>query len=171
MVDDADAVKQASFPAVQALRNTNDFALFANACCSNNLDILDRLSRIPFSSAELAFRQRTESQALTLRGHIASCKVLQDRISNTIELVGYTLTLHNQIETGKLDKEIRDMTKKLQELSQKSVDDSTVVRLITILSAVYLPGSFVGVCFPHPFFFFLPFFLPIFLTMRRASSA
>ena len=74
---------------------------------------------------------------------MASCKVLQERITNVIELVGYTLTLHNQLETGKLDKEIRDMTRKLQDLSQKSVDDSTIVKLITILSAVYLPGSFV----------------------------
>lgn len=148
MVDNAEATRQASFTAVQALRNTNDFALFANACCSNNVDILERLSKCQRFSEPT--RQRTESQALVLRGHIASCKVLQDRMSNTIELVGYTLTLHNQLETGKLDKEIRDMTRKLQDLSQKSVDDSTIVRLITILSAIYLPGSFVGVRIPYP---------------------
>jgi len=66
-----------------------------------------------------------------------------------------------------MDREIRDMTeqmknlaqetgvvtKKLQELTQNTVDDSAVVSIITIASAIYLPGSFVGVSFPlsYPF--------------------
>jgi len=171
MVDNAEAIKQASFMSVQSLRNINDFALFANACCSNNVDILDRLASLPSASGSgskslvqvgggmgeerNAARKWDDmaAQALVLRGNMASCEVLQSRIANAIELVGFTLTLANQIETGRLEKEIRDMTEKLQLLSQKSVDDSTVVRLITILSAVYLPGTFVGVSFlPHTFF-------------------
>lgn len=63
------------------------------------------------------------------------------------------------METAKLDREIRDMTeqmknlaqetsevtRKLQQLTQHTVDDSAVVSVITIVSAIYLPGSFVGV--------------------------
>jgi hypothetical protein len=37
------------------------------------------------------------------------------------------------------------VTKKLQELQQNTVDDSAIVKIITLVSAVYLPGSFVGV--------------------------
>jgi hypothetical protein len=66
--------------------------------------------------------------------------------------VGYTLTLHNQLETAKVDKELRDMTgelrdvtTRLKELQQDSVDDSVTVKIITVVSAFYLPGSFVAV--------------------------
>lgn len=73
--------------------------------------------------------------------------------------VGYTLTLHNQLETAKVDSELRDMTKELQKLTQDTVDlttemrkltqdtvdDSVTVKIITLLSAIYIPGSFVGV--------------------------
>jgi hypothetical protein len=66
--------------------------------------------------------------------------------------VGYTLTLHNQLETAKVDKELRDMTgelrdvtTRLKDLQQDSVDDSVTVKIITVVSAFYLPGSFVAV--------------------------
>jgi hypothetical protein len=146
MVDNADQIIQASFPVVRTLRNTNDFALFASACCANNVDILQQLSTCEMLSSNV--RDRAASLDLTVKACIENSKVLQGRIANLIELVGYTLTLHNQLETGKLDKEVRDMTKKLHDLTQTSVDDSAIVRLITIVSAIYLPGSFVGVSQP-----------------------
>ncbi|KAK3377585.1 hypothetical protein B0H63DRAFT_547088 [Podospora didyma] len=153
MTDNVDATKQATFPVVRALRNTNDFVLFASGCCSNNVDILDRLSSCPRFAAT-RMRERTASQALALRGSMASARVLQGSIENAIELVGYTLTLHSQLETGKLDKEIRDMTEGLRNLYQKSVNDSSMIRLITVFSAIYLPGSFVGGIFGMNFFVF-----------------
>jgi hypothetical protein len=52
-----------------------------------------------------------------------------------------------------VDKELRDLTEKLQnvtnelrDLQQDSVDDSVTVKIITFVSAFYLPGSFVVVC-------------------------
>lgn len=59
--------------------------------------------------------------------------------------MGYTLTLHNQLEAGKVDKELRDLTERLKILTESSVDDSATVRVITLVSAFYLPGSFVAV--------------------------
>lgn len=70
-----------------------------------------------------------------------------------------TLAMRNHLEATKLDWEMRDLTremkrsgqetavitKKLQELTENTVDDSAIVRLITIVSAFYLPGSFVAV--------------------------
>lgn len=38
------------------------------------------------------------------------------------------------------------MTEKLKNLTQDTVDDSTTVKIITYVSAFYLPGSFVAVC-------------------------
>jgi Mg2+ and Co2+ transporter CorA len=71
----------------------------------------------------------------------------------------YTVNLQNQLESANLDREIRDMTKqmttlaeetgavtkKLHELTRNTVDDSAIVSIITIVSAIYLPGSFVSV--------------------------
>jgi hypothetical protein len=44
-----------------------------------------------------------------------------------------------------LAQETSVVTKKLQELQQHTVGESAIVSVITIVSAVYLPGSFVGV--------------------------
>lgn len=52
--------------------------------------------------------------------------------------VGYTLTLHNELESAKVNDQIKRLT-------QSTVDDSATVKTITIVSAIYLPGSFVGV--------------------------
>jgi hypothetical protein len=67
------------------------------------------------------------------------------------------LTLHNQLETAKVDEELRDMTKELgdvtkelRKLQQDTVDDSTTVMIITYVSAFYLPGSFVTVSWSIP---------------------
>jgi hypothetical protein len=63
--------------------------------------------------------------------------------------------LHNQLETVKVDKEVRnltqdlrDVTEKLKILTESTVDDSATVKIITIVSAFYLPGSFVAVSHP-----------------------
>jgi hypothetical protein len=59
--------------------------------------------------------------------------------------VGYTLTLHNQLESAKVEKKIHDLTEGLKDLTQDTVDDSATVKVITFVSAVYLPGSFIAV--------------------------
>lgn len=59
--------------------------------------------------------------------------------------IGYTLTLHNQMEAAEIDKQLRDVTSKMKELTQSTVDDSATVKIITFVSAFYLPGSFVAV--------------------------
>lgn len=159
------AKAQESFSRVKALRNMNDFALFAKACCSSNLELVEKLK---CSVTPLNDSSSLESQETLLRGHVESSNVLEGRIRNAIDLVGlrirevehdtdlgqvgYTLTLHNQLETAKVDNELRDMTKELRDvteqlrnLQQDTVDDSTTVKIITYVSAFYLPGSFVAV--------------------------
>lgn len=155
-----------SFVRVQELRHTNDLIHFARACCAGNLDLLERLSQLPLHASK-SMSSLATSQA-KLKGFIESADVLKGRIQNLIDLVsigpvrrehlpagtkvrqvGYTLTLHNQLESAKVEKELRDLTESLNRLTQDTVDDSATVKIITFVSAVYLPGSFIAVSNVH----------------------
>jgi len=73
-----------------------------------------------------------------------------DRIRNATDLTGYTLMLHNQIEAAKVNQDLRTLTRNLNDLTQNNVDESTAIKVITFISAVYLPGSFVCVSSASP---------------------
>lgn len=75
-----------SYQSVRNLRNTNDLALFATACCRSNLDVTSCILR----SGRLPEVQASELQSMetTLHGYIESSGVLRQRINNTVELVG-----------------------------------------------------------------------------------
>lgn len=79
------AKAQESFSRVKALRNMNDFALFAKACCSSNLELVEKLK---CSVTPLKDSSSLESQKTVLRGHVESSNVLEGRIRNAIDLVG-----------------------------------------------------------------------------------
>jgi hypothetical protein len=132
-----------SFRRVQRLRNLNDFILHSRACCAGNLDMLTRLANYQPCVANDALD--LESQKSRMKGYIESADVLKGRVQNLIDLVGYTLTLHNQLEAAKIDTELRDLTEGLKRLTEDTVDDSATVKVITFLSAIYLPGSFIAV--------------------------
>ncbi|KAJ0376807.1 hypothetical protein COL26b_004859 [Colletotrichum chrysophilum] len=152
-------VPKVTFESVRELRNTNDFALFASACCQSNLEVTGCIlysGRFPEAQAA-EFR----SMETVLRGYIESSAVLRQRVDNTVELASYTLSLHNQKELQLLTHEMKthikntgDVTLKLKELTENTVDDSAIVRIITIISAIYLPGSFVGSLFGSNYFSF-----------------
>ncbi|KAL7627289.1 hypothetical protein AAE478_001478 [Parahypoxylon ruwenzoriense] len=152
MIETAEGTGQESFLRVQELRNTIDFAIFSNAGCTSNLDVIEFLTRIPRFDSEGC--QDLSTMSGVLQGFISSSKVLQDRIRNTIDLIGYTLSLHNQQELRNLAQETGEVTKGLKDLTENTVDDSAIVRIITIVSAFYLPGSFVATIFGMNFFVF-----------------
>jgi hypothetical protein len=81
-----EAHANSSFQRVKALRNINDFAHFAKACCSSNLDLVTKLheSRLP---AFVLASNELDSYITSLRGNIESSKALIPRIRNTIDLV------------------------------------------------------------------------------------
>jgi len=153
-----------SFRKVQRLRDTIDRVVTARACCTSNLEVVQKLKHNLFRVGDIDM----EPQETILKDFINSADALQSRIRNAIDLVGYTLTLHQQLETAKVDKELRDMTRNLglvteemksltedmKNLTQDTVDDSTTVKIITFVSAVYLPGSFVGTLYGMNFFAF-----------------
>ncbi|PWY91787.1 hypothetical protein BO94DRAFT_533242 [Aspergillus sclerotioniger CBS 115572] len=150
-----------SYDTVSALRDLNDSALRAELCCRGNLDLVSTLKLAIASSLGMqspASMKQTvrgyEALESTLQGHIKSCEELVPRIRNAIDLAGYTLSLHNQLDTAKVDHELRDLISHLKELQQDSVDDSAAVKIITFLSAVYLPGSFIVSLYGMNFFVF-----------------
>lgn len=158
-----DTNPQSSFRRVQVLRNTMDLVLSTRACCSGNLDLIQRLSRC--SQPAIQRLQILEAFECRMKGYIESADVLKGRVQNLIDLVsvtigsfhdsvfntnqiGYTLTLHNQMEAAKIDNELRSLTEQLKNLTEDTVDDSATVKIITLVSAVYLPGSFIAVRTP-----------------------
>jgi len=154
-----EADSKESFEIVKKLRNVNDFALQAQACCTSNLDVVQKLK----GGLVEGFQESNGLHSLesALEGYIGSCDALIPRIRNTIDLVGYTLTLHNQMETAQVDKELRDITEKLnnvtkelKDLQTDSLDDSATVKIITLVTAIYLPGSFVTGVYGTNFFGF-----------------
>jgi hypothetical protein len=74
-----------SFSRVKSLRNMNDFALFAKACCSSDLDLVENLKNS--SLTPLKDASTLESQKTILRGYIESSSVLEGRIRNALDLV------------------------------------------------------------------------------------
>ena len=80
-----DADGHESFQRVQSLRNMNDKALFAKACCSSNLNLVESLGNN--SGTPLKGNSGLEAQSTILRGHVESSIVLEGRIRNAIDLV------------------------------------------------------------------------------------
>lgn len=69
-----------------------------------------------------------------------------------IAQISSTLTIHSHEEAAKLVNEIKvlteetsGVTKKLTQIAENSAHSGEVIRVITIVSAIYLPGSFATV--------------------------
>lgn len=63
-----------------------------------------------------------------------------------------TSDIRNQEQSVRLDREMRNLaeetskvTKKLTVIAEGAANEGEVIRVITIVSAIYLPGSFVTV--------------------------
>lgn len=76
---------ETSFRKVQNLRNINDFALFAKACCMCNLKVVEGLK----GSAVTPLKDASdlEVQLTLLRGYVESSGALESRIRNALDLV------------------------------------------------------------------------------------
>jgi hypothetical protein len=81
--EDADA--KSTFQRVQKLRNMNDFALFAKACCNCNLKVIESLATSAITPLQHSYD--LAAQMTTLRGYVESSDVLECRIRNAIDLV------------------------------------------------------------------------------------
>lgn len=71
--------------------------------------------------------------------------------------ISCTLTIHSHDEAAKLAHEIKvlteetsSVTKKLTQIAENSAHSGEIIRVITIVSAIYLPGSFATVSAQTP---------------------
>lgn len=137
---------------VRRLRKIRDRVSFTSACCLSNLEALRSICKSRGDSTRDMHTSMLPMAETMINGYIQDSKSLQDGIDNTIELISYTLAVHNQEETAKLDKETRNLaeetsrvTVELKSINESSANDSAIISIITILSAIYVPGSFVAV--------------------------
>jgi hypothetical protein len=82
------AETSSTFRRVQSLRNTNDFVLFARACCNGNLDLLTRLGECHLGPLQIS--DVTCPHKAKMKGYIESADALGGRIQNLIDLVSLT---------------------------------------------------------------------------------
>ncbi|KAL5360087.1 hypothetical protein BJX96DRAFT_164899 [Aspergillus floccosus] len=152
-----------SLEEISRLRNLADLVHLVRICSKGNLDIIQRLQARSLHPAAAYDIFET-----TITGCIASCEGLIPRIQNATDMVGYVLSACNQIQTAQTQKwaaemqtkaaatgrELRDLTVNLKDLQKHTVDDSSAVKILTVMSAVYLPGSFVVGLYGMNFFDF-----------------
>ncbi|KAH8592626.1 hypothetical protein B0O99DRAFT_653773 [Bisporella sp. PMI_857] len=72
-----------------------------------------------------------------LNGHLSSVALLEKRVQEILNLLRVALNLKNQATTVTINRGIWNLTK-------DTVDDSATVRLVTIVTLIYLPASFVA---------------------------
>lgn len=160
------------FEHLRRLRSIRDRIDIASGYCTSNLDVLVSL-RLSQKTTVDSMDMISSGESL-VRSHVRSLKLMKDRVDNAIHLVSIkvacvhslgastyllthlqisiTLEIGNQEQTARLDREMRNLaeetsrvTRKLAVIAENSAKEGQVVRIITIVSAIYLPGSFVTV--------------------------
>ncbi|GES57632.1 hypothetical protein ATEIFO6365_0001092100 [Aspergillus terreus] len=142
-----------SLEEISRLRNLADLVHLVRICSKGNLDIIQRLqARSPQPAAAHDIFEAT------ITGCIASCEGLIPRIQNATDMIQTAQTqkwaAEMQTQAAATGRELRDLTVKLKDLQKHTVDDSAAVKIITVMSAVYLPGSFVVSLYGMNFFDF-----------------
>lgn len=158
------------FDQLRRLHKLRDRVDAASGYCTSNLEVLNSIQSIRGRSGEIP--QTLTTKDTDLQGYVGNAKLLRGKIDNTIDLVSplevpqaliemlllivsqtsRTLTLHNHQQTGKLDNEMKALTeetskvtRKLAVITENFANDGEIVRVVTIVSAIYLPGSFATV--------------------------
>lgn len=72
-----------------------------------------------------------------LNGHLARVELLEKRTQEILKLLGVALNLKSQATTVDINRNIWSLTK-------DTVDDSATVRVVTLVTLIYLPASFVS---------------------------
>lgn len=135
------------FDFLQQWRNTIDNVVPIGATLDSTRRIVNGLRELQEkhvskgalqSNSDLdAFFQTIDSQT---EGLLRSALSLQKRVENIAELMTNTIESKNQLDAATLNRH-------MERLTLDTVDDSTSVKIITYLSLVYLPGSFVATLF------------------------
>ncbi|KAJ0110069.1 hypothetical protein J7T55_014872 [Diaporthe amygdali] len=151
-----------SYVWLRRLRALRDRVDLASGHCTSNLVVIQSIKK----SRKTKMDNKDPHTLSSIEGTVNSCirnsRLLKGRIDNTIELISCTLTIHSQEETARLIHELKvlteetsSVTKKLTQIAENSAHSGEIVRVITIVSAIYLPGSFATSVFGMNFFDFV----------------
>ncbi|KIX02517.1 uncharacterized protein Z518_08458 [Rhinocladiella mackenziei CBS 650.93] len=129
----------------QGLRHLYDCAVIARILCVANVSIVESLAS-HFPEAAGSNRQPIYVIEREDCDRLDKCQqgfaMLQDRVNNTNGLLEYAVNFRNQEISAKINETLRN--------------DSQTVRIITILSLIFLPGSFTATLYGMNFFEFSP---------------
>ncbi|KAI3398691.1 hypothetical protein diail_8730 [Diaporthe ilicicola] len=151
-----------SYVWLRRLRSLRDRVDLASGHCMSNLVVIQSINQSRQTKTESQDHRRLSSVEGTINSCIKNSQLLKDRIDNTIELISCTLKIHSHEEAAKLVHEIKvlteetsSVTKKLTQIAESSAHSGEIIRVITIVSAIYLPGSFATSVFGMNFFDFV----------------
>ncbi|KAH8699081.1 hypothetical protein BGW36DRAFT_449225 [Talaromyces proteolyticus] len=122
------AILPAMEKSLQSIRRANDALLEAG---------------ILKSPAKEALSQLLDNYSSHLEAYIQNTSFLQSRAARTAELIADTLTFKNSYSA-------QSQNDYMLKLTMSTVDDSTTVRVITIVTLIYLPATFTAVRLPLP---------------------
>ncbi|EAU34058.1 conserved hypothetical protein [Aspergillus terreus NIH2624] len=83
-------------------------------------------------------------QIMSLEGYLKSVGVLERRVRSISDMLPVALTLENQalaLDSQRLTNEINNQ---MLELTSQSFDENITVRVVTLVTLIYLPASFVS---------------------------
>ncbi|KAF9892111.1 hypothetical protein FE257_002517 [Aspergillus nanangensis] len=72
-----------------------------------------------------------------LEGHLKSCAVLEKKVQGISDLLAVALTLQNQTVTIGINN-------KMLKLTNESFDENATIKVVTLVTLIYLPASFVS---------------------------
>jgi len=84
------------------------------------------------------FEDALSSYTSKYRGHVTSTGLLTSRVQGVLKLLSVALTLKTQATSV-------DINHNMLLLTHDTVDDSATVRVVTLVTLLYLPASFVSV--------------------------
>ncbi|EPE25310.1 Magnesium transport protein CorA, transmembrane region [Glarea lozoyensis ATCC 20868] len=82
-------------------------------------------------------RDELQAHETYMNGHLITVTLLQKRVSEILNLLNIALSLKNQGTSVQINEHMLALTK-------DTVDDSASVRVVTIVTLIYLPASFVS---------------------------
>jgi len=126
------AIFRATMATIAALAEMNDSLMKARP------ERDPKLAEVSYQLAALSSR---------LQGHLASTEIMGKRIRSVIKLVADGLNLRNQATAAGINHHLLTLTK-------DTVDDSATVRVMTLVTLIYLPASFISTFFGMDFFSF-----------------
>ncbi|KAF2809338.1 uncharacterized protein BDZ99DRAFT_520694 [Mytilinidion resinicola] len=161
--DDHDFNKTFNFNVMEKLRRLEEKVQSVPVILTTTRSLIDSLVKlnVVFAVEELYDRAERDGIAMALdhigvrvRGYQSSTQSIRVRLKGLIKLVADTLSLRNQSSAAASQKIAvnhqriaTDISDRVLILTQDSVDDNSVIRLVTLVTMFYLPSSFVASLF------------------------